>query len=186
MSTSCKGTRLWALLAVLAVGCGENEPNPGAGGTGNGGSSGTAGDDTGGTAAGGYSSAGAGGGATPPPCPISVGGAEAGGALGDGPDGRACSGSPMYCFTKDSRTCVCVQNGWLCFGGVDPLDSTATVLTGSYRGQDNQACLECAQAQCSAPPSWPCERSSSPSACFHLLACELESWCPRGPVGVKS
>ena len=186
MSTSCKGTRLWALLAVLAVGCGEKEPNPGAGGTGNGGSSGTAGADTGGTAAGGYASAGAGGGATPPPCPISVGGAEAGGALGDGPEGRACSGYPMYCFTKDSRTCVCTANGWLCPGHVDPIKSTTTVLTGSYRGQDNQACLACAQAQCLVPPTWPCEGSSSPSACLKLLACELESGCPRGAGGVKS
>lgn len=190
MSTSCKRTRLWALLAVLAVGCADNEPHSGAGGgAGNGGSSGSAGSsgaDTGGTAAGGYASSGTGGGATPPPCPIAVGGAGAGGGADDAPDGQWCSGAQMYCFTKDSRTCVCTQNGWLCFGGVDPLDSTETVLTGSYRGHDNQACLACAQAQCSSLPKWPCEQSGSGAACFHLLACELESACPRAPEGVKS
>lgn len=197
MSVSFNRKRFWALLVMFAMGCGDDEPRPGgeggssgnAGTSGSGGGSGDAG--SGGAARGGAGGGkggfGAGGGATTPPCPnVSAAGAGAGGAPDEAPEGAWCSGSSHYCFTPDSRTCVCTQSHWLCFGGPDPIDSTSTVLTGSYRGSNNQACLACAQAECLSSSEWACERSGYPAGCLHLLACELESGCPRAEGGVKS
>jgi hypothetical protein len=72
----------------------------------------------------------------------------------------------------------------MCFAGSTPFTSTQQVLTGAYRGQDNQACDQCAEEHCHEARGWSCEWSGSPRDCFELLACQLESGCPLGPNGV--
>lgn len=163
---------------LFTCGCGDDEPNRGA----QGGSSGE--DSGGGGPSGGFVGyGGTGGGGHTVPCPdVSLGGAGA----SSGPDGAACSGKDAYCLTEDARTCACWRGEWFCFGGVDPIVSTESVLTGAYRGRDNQACLKCAEAYCATSEQWTCEAAGTGSACRHLLACQLESGCPRAEGGVES
>lgn len=140
---------------------------------------------TGGAAgAGGAATGGAGGGSAGRP---ETGGTCNGGAKDGGNDGGCCSQrmpcdrEGTWCIEDAARSCFCTGSYWICSRN-EP-KSTEQALTFGNVGQDNQACLSCAQTNCKKA-TWPCDRSGSPTDCLRLLSCELESQCARSPAGV--
>jgi hypothetical protein len=141
--------------------------NGGRGGTGGrGGSGGTGGSSGVGGSLGGTMSGGSG--PDLEPCPPNA------------PD-TACDDAGSYCRLDDARTCFCTGRTWFC-SEVEP-DTGESALTGAYRGDDNRACLSCAESKCTSAESAVAHSAAESLA---AVACELATGCPLGPGGVES
>jgi hypothetical protein len=90
--------------------------------------------------------------------------------------GISCRVTGEYCRAGRDVLCVCAGHEWFCSGGDVPA-TVESALRGSYRGEDNVACWECAQAQCSS------HQVACSEECLRPLACELESGCALAPSG---
>lgn len=96
-----------------------------------------------------------------------------------------CPTNGQYCRAKDDRVCICAGGSLYCPADYHVANTNQEALTGSYRGQDNQGCLTCAQANCAelvgTPSPFPSETRGP-----ELLACALESGCAGTERGVSS